>query len=526
MRQGILTLLIATVLRGDLQPSREKLTGRFGVKRGRGRWLLYTVGVAVLAILFAILNRRAHARDVVPVELTPWMASGVIEARRVSVASELGGRIASVSVREGDAVAAGAVVAELDPALLDGQIAVAEAGVEEAEAGLVRALAGARPGEIAVAEAQLAQVRAGHTAARQAVSDTQALLDNPQELNLEIAVTRGQLAAAEHQEAEAVAQKDAVEAAKHKLDQAWSQFDGGGRHRFLVREGEIDDFIDELPPDIRDRLPSDPGDGLPDTGEHWLDFDDYELHLDDGSYALYVWQDIHFGLDAVMLTNTWWKAWVGVNAAVASTEGLRAKLNQLYMAYNHPQTWIASAREAESAEAQLEARVRMAEVQVEALRAGLSDEEIRIIRTQVEQARAGLEALSRQRGMLTLTAPISGTVAELLMVPGEVAAQGATLMRIADLDRLTLEVYVPETRLGGLQIGQSVAIQVDSFPDHTFTGEIVTIADQAEFTPRNVSTQEERVNLVFAVEVAVDNVGHRLKPGMPADATFEGASFE
>jgi multidrug resistance efflux pump len=101
-----------------------------------------------------------------------------------------------------------------------------------------------------------------------------------------------------------------------------------------------------------------------------------------------------------------------------------------------------------------------------------------------------------------------------------VAAQGAALMRIADLDRLTLTVYVPETRLGGLQIGQDVEMWVDSFPDRTFGGEIVTIADQAEFTPRNVSTREERVNLVFAVEIAIDNAGYRLKPGMPADAAF------
>lgn len=524
MRNSILPSLIAAVLEGGLQPGKETFAGSLCVKKGRWRWLLYGLSIAVLVTGFAVFNWLATARGVIPADSTPWMASGVIEARRVSVAGELGGRLTSVPVREGDTVGEGAVVAELDPTLLDGQIAVAEAGVEEAEAGLARALAGARPGEIAVAEAQLAQARVGYAAARQAVSDTQALLDNPQELNLEIAVTRGQLAAAEHQEAEAVAQKDAVEVAKHKLDQAWSQFDGGGWHRFLVKEGGIEDLIDELPPDLRDRLPLDPGESLPDTGAHRLEFDDYELHLDDGSYALYVWEDIHFGLDAVMLTNTWWKAWVGVNAATASTEGVQAKLNQLYAESNHPQTWIANAQEAESVEAQLETRVRMAEIQVEALRAGLSDEEIRIIRTQVEQARAGLEALRRQREMLTLTAPISGTVAELLMVPGEVAAQGATLMRIADLDRLTLTVYVPETRLGDLQIGQPVAIQVDSFPDQTFTGEIVTIADQAEFTPRNVSTQEERVNLVFAVKIAIDNPGHHLKPGMPADATFGGST--
>jgi multidrug resistance efflux pump len=97
-------------------------------------------------------------------------------------------------------------------------------------------------------------------------------------------------------------------------------------------------------------------------------------------------------------------------------------------------------------------------------------------------------------------------------------------MRIADLDALTLTVYVPETRLGDLYIGHEVDIQVDSFPDRVFTGEIVRIADQAEFTPRNISTQEERVNLVFAVDIGVRGAGGALRPGMPADAAFRTVS--
>ena len=340
-------------------------------------------------------------------------------------------------------------------------------------------------------------------------------------------MAQGQLAAAKHEEAQAVAQKDAIEVVKHEVDKAWSQFDGGGRYRFLVREGELKDLVGELPEEIRETLPSDPGESFPDTGRHTFEFKDYELHLDNGAYSLYLWEDVNFGLDTVLLTNRWWKSWVGVNAAAASTEGIQARLNQLYAERSHPQTWIARMQEAESAEAQLEVQVRMAEIQLEALRDGLSDEELQVIRRQVEQARAGLEALRRQREMLTLTSPISGTVSELLMVPGEVAAQGATVMRIADLDALTLTVYVPETRLGDLHIGQEVGIQVDSFPDRVFTGEIVRIADQAEFTPRNISTQEERVNLVFAVDIALRGAGGALRPGMPVDATFStaGAAF-
>jgi HlyD family secretion protein len=81
-------------------------------------------------------------------------------------------------------------------------------------------------------------------------------------------------------------------------------------------------------------------------------------------------------------------------------------------------------------------------------------------------------------------------------------------------------VYVPESRLGQVEIGQEVAVSVDSFPERTFTGAVVAIADEAEFTPRNVQTQEERVNMVFAVDVRIPNPDHALKPGLPADAVI------
>jgi multidrug resistance efflux pump len=94
-------------------------------------------------------------------------------------------------------------------------------------------------------------------------------------------------------------------------------------------------------------------------------------------------------------------------------------------------------------------------------------------------------------------------------------------MSIANLDEVTLVVYIPENRIGQVQLGQEVEVQVDSFPDRVFVGHVASIAGEAEFTPRNVQTQEERVNLVFAVKVRIPNPNHALKPGMPADATMQ-----
>ena len=81
-------------------------------------------------------------------------------------------------------------------------------------------------------------------------------------------------------------------------------------------------------------------------------------------------------------------------------------------------------------------------------------------------------------------------------------------------------IYIPENRIGQINVGQEAQVQVDSFPAEVFVGHVASIAGKAEFTPRNVQTQEERVNLVFAVKVRIPNPDQNLKPGLPADATI------
>jgi multidrug resistance efflux pump len=91
---------------------------------------------------------------------------------------------------------------------------------------------------------------------------------------------------------------------------------------------------------------------------------------------------------------------------------------------------------------------------------------------------------------------------------------------LGELDKLTITVYVPENRYGEIRLGQKVQFTVDSFPGKIFTGSVSRIADQAEFTPRNVQTAEGRSTTVFAVDITVDDPAADLKPGMPADVTF------
>lgn len=447
----------------------------------------------------------------------PLRASGVIQAQEVTIAGEFGGRIAALPAAEAESVVAGQVVVQFDTKLVDAQIAVAQSYVDMAEAGLAQAQAGARPGQIAIAEAQLAQAQTGLLVAQQAVSDTQALVENPQDIALQIAVTRAQIASAEHQLAQATALKDAIETVKKPVDEAYAEFDGGGSHRFNAGSGAVDDLADLLPDDFPD-LPDIPID-IPD-GDY--SYGDWEITISGGNYTLYRWVNIGFPLDAALLPNTWWQSWVGVNAADAKLQGLKAKLGNLYAQRADPQAMQTKAAEARALEAQLTAQVALAQTQVDAYRAGATPEQIAAVEARVAQARSGLAALQQQRGMLALTSPITGVVVDVMVSPHEVAAAGAALLTIADLADMTLKVYIPQTYLGQVWVDQPVQITVNSFPGQVFAGRVIRIADSAEFTPRNVATQAERENLVFAVEIRVLNETGQLKPGMPADVTFEG----
>jgi len=115
---------------------------------------------------------------------------------------------------------------------------------------------------------------------------------------------------------------------------------------------------------------------------------------------------------------------------------------------------------------------------------------------------------------------MDGIVVDMTAHLGEVVAPGAPLLTVADLSEMHLTVYLPETHIGRIHLGQRVRVAVDSFSGQVFEGQVIHIADRAEFTPRNVATKEERVNLVFAVKVRLPNDDGALKPGMPADVEF------
>ena len=120
----------------------------------------------------------------------------------------------------------------------------------------------------------------------------------------------------------------------------------------------------------------------------------------------------------------------------------------------------------------------------------------------------------------TLRSPIDGVVTSRAAHAAKRPSPGATLLTVANLDEVTLHVYIPEDKLGYVYLGQQVQAEVDSFPGQAFFGTVSYIAQEAEFTPKNVQTEKDRVNMVFAVRIRLPNPDHLLKPGMPVDLLF------
>jgi HlyD family secretion protein len=137
--------------------------------------------------------------------------------------------------------------------------------------------------------------------------------------------------------------------------------------------------------------------------------------------------------------------------------------------------------------------------------------------SQLELSRAALRTADVRLRDSVLFAPLSGVVLRKNVEAGETVAAGSPVFIIGDLDNPWIKVYVKEDKLGLVKLGQKAEVSVDTFPGKKYEGTITFISSEAEFTPKNVQTREERVKLVFGIKVSVKNEKAELKPGMPAD---------
>jgi HlyD family secretion protein len=149
---------------------------------------------------------------------------------------------------------------------------------------------------------------------------------------------------------------------------------------------------------------------------------------------------------------------------------------------------------------------------------GTRKEELAVEHSNVHQADQNLRMSRIRLAYTVLRAPFNGVVLVRQAELGEVVSPGTPIVTLADLDHLWVRVYVPETDLGKVHWGQAVDVRTDTYPDRIYQGRISFIASEAEFTPKSVQTEKERVTLVYRVKVDVENPSRELKPGMPADA--------
>ncbi len=155
---------------------------------------------------------------------------------------------------------------------------------------------------------------------------------------------------------------------------------------------------------------------------------------------------------------------------------------------------------------------------------GPRKEDIDDAKAQVEQARASVKLNETQLSYTTLYAPISGVVLVKSGEVGEVVNPGTSILTMADIDHIWLKAYIPETSLSEVKWGQEVIVTTDLRPKKEYKGRISFISSQAEFTPKQIQTEKERVTLVYRIKVDISNKNHELKPGMPADGRILLAS--
>lgn len=162
-------------------------------------------------------------------------------------------------------------------------------------------------------------------------------------------------------------------------------------------------------------------------------------------------------------------------------------------------------------------QLRQAEENLRKLKNFARPEELSAAKAKVNQAEASLNLIKKTISDCFVTAPTAGVVTNQLVEIGEMVVPQSSLFKISNLSNAEIYVYVQETDLGKLNLGDKAEIKIDTYPDKIYEGEITYISQEAEFTPKTIQTKDERTKLVFAVKVEAANNNFELKPGLPAD---------
>jgi HlyD family secretion protein len=164
-----------------------------------------------------------------------------------------------------------------------------------------------------------------------------------------------------------------------------------------------------------------------------------------------------------------------------------------------------------------EAQLAALRQQYAKIRSGSRVEEKETAEAMVEQAESVIALLKEKLSHCVVDAPADGVVINKLVEKGEIIGPGGVMAIVGKMARVKVKGYVAEEELGFIKIGQNVSIFIDSEPTRPIPGKVTFIASQAEFTPKNIQTQQERIKTMYEIRVTVDNSDGKLKAGMPAD---------
>ena len=164
-----------------------------------------------------------------------------------------------------------------------------------------------------------------------------------------------------------------------------------------------------------------------------------------------------------------------------------------------------------------QARASLIEAQTGELDIVSKKQQLATLEANVRRDQAALAVAQAQLGYTVLESPQAGIVLRKHVEPGEMIAAGTPVVTIADLTNIWVKIYIPEPQLGRIKLGQAAEVTTDSYRGKVYRGKVIFINSEAEFTPKNIQTPEERVKLVFAVKIGLENPNQELKPGMPAD---------
>lgn len=401
----------------------------------------------------------------------PILVTGTIQAREIPLASKVGGRLARVYVSEGDHVKTGQVLVEFELPELEARRMQMAAAVSRNEAVLLELRNGSRVEEIQQAAARVGVARAKFELLKNGYrrEEVQKSTDQRREaealLGLQISGTR----------------KEEIEQALNAMEQA--------------------------------RLHAD-----------WLkkDFERYRGLAAEGAVS---------SREADQLKNQHQQAEEAFQAAEAHyaklkngfrAEEIAAARARLDAARKQESVMKAGPRVEEIAAAERE--VEQTAAQHKLLKNGTRIEVVRRAEAELAQSQAQLREIDAQLAERKIAAPADAEVSVMDLHKGEVLGAGKTLATLTRLDDLWTRVYIPERQLARVHVGQKVRVGVDAFPQRRFQGTVVQIPAQAEFTPRNVQTPEERSAQVFAIKIRIDNKDLVLRGGMNAEVTLPPVS--